>query len=1088
MIRRLFSGIFWMPKRKDIKKLMIIGSGPIVIGQAAEFDFSGSQASRSLREEGYQTVVVNSNPATIQTDSQIADVIYIEPLTVETLAKIIEIERPDGLLSGFGGQTGLNLSFRLARDGILDRYGIELLGSDRETIEAAENRDSFRRLMSELDEPIPKSVACHGIEQIREAMLAMSYPVLVRPAYTLGGTGSGVAHDWLELQEIAMAGIRQSQIGQVLIEESVLGWKEFEYEVMRDGNDNCITICSMENLNPMGVHTGESVVFAPAQTLTDKENQILRSVSLKIIRALRICGGCNIQFAVDPKRWAYRVIEVNPRVSRSSALASKATGYPIARVSAKIAVGMNLDEIPNAVTRKTTAAFEPTLDYVVAKIPRWPFDKFPTVDRRITTQMKSTGEVMAIGSTIEEAMLKAIRSLEINQSGFEPEPVKEYELIKQLEEPTDRLLFSIAESLRRGYTVKKISHLSGVDPFFITKIANIVKVERRLQKEPLDSDLLYEAKRLGYADEEIGRILSKPTEEIRSMRELFGIVPCFNMVDTCAGEFEAVTPYYYSTYMSMSGIRPRGENKKRILIIGSGPIRIGQGIEFDYCCVHAALALKDAEYEAIMMNNNPETVSTDFDVSSRLYFEPLVVEDVLNVIERENPGGVILQFGGQTSINLAIPLADLIVNRGLDIEILGTQPVDIHRAEDRKQFSALLGSMDIRQPPFGTGHTFTDVKAVAASIGYPVIVRPSYVLGGRAMEIVYEEHGLEQYMEAAVRVSRKHPVLVDKYIVNATEVDVDALCDGDEVFIGGVMEHIEQAGVHSGDSYCVIPPRTLTHDTIRNIEIITKKIARSLNTRGLINIQFAVQNGEIYVLEANPRASRTIPYVSKTIGIPLARLATLILIGHSMQKLRQSHILPNLAKRRYVSVKGPVFPFQKLTGVDPILGPEMKSTGEVMAIDRNFGAAYYKAILSDERFSKKGTVYVTVRDDDKPKVLNLVKSFLDLGFKLVATRGTADYLRRQGIEVETVYRIGEHKSPNALDLMRQRRIDLIINTPSMTHSAKRDGYMMRRLAVELGIPFITALTSAEAEVEAIKFAQRHCLVTRPLHEYHRRPG
>ncbi len=1073
-----------MPKRRDIKKLMIIGSGPIIIGQAAEFDFSGSQASRSLREEGYTTVVVNSNPATIQTDSQIADIVYIEPLNVETLTKIIKIEKPDGLLPGFGGQTALNLAFSLAQEGVLEKHGVELLGSNRETIEAAENRDNFRSLMAQLGEPIPKSVACNSIEEIRQAMLTMVYPVLVRPAYTLGGTGSGVAYDWQELQEIASAGIRRSQIGQVLIEESVLGWKEFEYEVMRDGNDNCITICSMENLNPMGVHTGESIVFAPAQTLTDRENQTLRSVSLKIIRALKICGGCNIQFAVDQKRWAYRVIEVNPRVSRSSALASKATGYPIARVSAKIAAGMNLDEIPNAVTEKTTAAFEPALDYVVAKIPRWPFDKFPTVDRRITTQMKSTGEVMAIGSIIEEAMLKAIRSLEIGQFGFEPEQIKEHELIRQLEEPTDRLLFCIAEALRRGYTVKKISQLSSVEPFFINKIANIIKIEKRLKKEQLGAELLQEAKNFGYADEEIARITNKQTEEMRKLRESYGIVPHFNMVDTCAGEFEAVTPYYYSTYLANISGQARNKSKKRILIIGSGPIRIGQGIEFDYCCVHAALALREAGYEAIMMNNNPETVSTDFDVSSRLYFEPLVLEDVLNVIAKENPGGVILQFGGQTSINLAMPLADLIQRGELDMVILGTQPADIHCAEDREQFSSLLKTLGIRQPAFGTGHTFADVKSVAASIGYPVIVRPSYVLGGRAMEIVYEEQGLEQYMAAAVRVSRKHPVLVDKYVANATEVDVDALCDSKDVLIGGVMEHIEQAGVHSGDSYCVIPPRTLREEAVRNIETITKEIARALNTRGLINIQFAIQNGDIYVLEANPRASRTIPYVSKTIGIPLAKLATLIMLGHSIEDLKKSGHLQVLSKRRFVSVKGPVFPFLKLTGVDPILGPEMKSTGEVMAIDRSFGAAYYKAILSDDRFSSEGTVYVTVRDTDKPKVLHLIKDFLKLGFKIVATRGTADYLRRQGIDVGTVYRISEHKSPNALDLMRQREIDLIINTPSMTHSAKRDGYMMRRLAVELNIPFITALTSAEAEIEAIRFARTSRLAIRSLHAYY----
>jgi len=1074
-----------MPKNRNIKKLMIIGSGPIIIGQGAEFDFSGSQASRSLREEGYQTVVVNSNPATIQTDSQIADIVYIEPLNIETLAKIVKMERPDGLLPGFGGQIALNLSFRLAQEGILDKYGVELLGSNRETIEAAENRESFRRLMGKLGEPIPRSVACHTIGEIREAMLNMSYPVLVRPAYTLGGTGSGVANNWQELQEIASAGIRLSQIGQVLIEESVLGWKEFEYEVMRDGNDNCITICSMENLNPMGVHTGESIVFAPVQTLTDQENQTLRSASLKIIRALKICGGCNIQFAVDPKRWAYRIIEVNPRVSRSSALASKATGYPIARVSAKIAVGMYLDEIPNAVTRRTTAAFEPALDYVVAKIPRWPFDKFPTVDRRITTQMKSTGETMAIGSTIEESMLKAIRSLEINQFGFEPEPIKEHELIKQLEEPTDRLLFCIAEAIRRGYSVKKISQLSSVDPFFIIKIANITGIEKRLQREPLKSDLFYEAKRLGYADEEIARLVMKPAEEIRSLRESYGIMPHFNMVDTCAGEFDAVTPYYYSTYMSDNVPRPRRKNRKRVLIIGSGPIRIGQGIEFDYCCVHAALALKEAGYEAIMMNNNPETVSTDFDISSRLYFEPLMLEDVLNVIEVEKPGSVILQFGGQTSINLAMPLARLVDKGALEIAILGTQPLDIHRAEDRELFSAMLKKLDVRQPPFGTGHTFEDVKSVAASIGYPVIVRPSYVLGGRAMEIVYEEEGLEQYMAAAVRVSKEHPVLVDKYVANAIEVDVDALCDGKEIVVGGIMEHIEQAGVHSGDSYCVIPPQTLKESTIREIEKITKDIALALHTRGLINIQFAVQNGETYVLEANPRASRTVPYVSKTTGIPLAKIATLILIGYDIESLRQSGYLSSPARSRFVSIKGPVFPFLKLPGVDPILGPEMKSTGEVMAIDRTFGAAYYKAIMSDQKFSESGTVYITVRDDDKPKIVKIARELANFGFWIVATRGTADFLRSHGIHVETVYRISEHKSPNALDLMRHKKIDMIINTPSMTHSAKRDGYVMRRLAVELNIPFITALTSAEAEIEAIGFARRHSLAIRPLHEYHR---
>ncbi len=1073
-----------MPNRKDLRKLLIIGSGPIIIGQAAEFDFSGSQASRSLREEGYQTIIVNSNPATIQTDQETADVVYIEPLNVETLTKIIENEQPNGLLPGFGGQIALNLAYSLARQGILKKYSVDLLGSNYETIEMAENREAFRNLMTSIHEPSPKSFVCQSLNEVRRAMDEIAYPVLVRPAYTLGGTGSGVAQSWQDLHEIAAAGLRQSPIHQVLIEENLLGWKEFEYEVMRDGNDNCITICSMENINPMGVHTGESIVIAPVQTLTDEENQILRSISLKIIRALKVCGGCNIQFAVNPSEWEYRIIEVNPRVSRSSALASKATGYPIARVSAKIAVGMTLDEIPNAVTKKTFAAFEPALDYVVAKIPRWPFDKFPTVDRRITTQMKSTGEAMAIGSTIEEALMKAIRALEINKYGLEPLEIKEYELIKELQEPTDQLLFCIAEALRRGYSVSKIAQLTMIDKFFISKIARLVKFERRLTKEKLDRDILKEAKCIGFSDKEVARITEKSYEEIKKLRKQYDILPGFNMVDTCAGEFEAITPYYYSTYRAIRQHKARKSYRRRVLIIGSGPIRIGQGIEFDYCCVHAALALKEAGYEAIMMNSNPETVSTDFDVSTRLYFEPLTLEDVLNVIEEENCGGIILQFGGQTSINLAMPLAQLIREKQYELTILGTQPEDIHRAEDRKLFSNLLKALTIRHPAFGTGYTYDDVKLVAEQVGYPVVVRPSYVLGGRAMEIVYEREGLEQFIAAAAEVSPEHPVLVDKYIADAIEVDVDGLCDGTNIFIAGIMEHIEQAGVHSGDSYSVMPPFTLDGTTIGKIESITKQIALALNTKGLINIQFAIKNGEIYVLEANPRASRTIPYVSKTIGIPLAKCATQIIMGKSIAELKKQSLVRGLSKNEFVSIKGPVFPFLKLPGVDPILGPEMKSTGEIMAIDRNFGAAYYKAILSDDKFSKEGTVYITVRDSDKQKIIKLAKNFIDLGFNIVATRGTADFLRKQHINVATVYRISEHKSPNALDLMRQRKIQLIVNTPTQSYRAKRDGYAMRRLAVELNIPFITALTSAEAEIEAIRAAKKSSLTTRPLRAYH----
>ncbi len=1071
-----------MPKRIDLDKLLIIGSGPIIIGQAAEFDFSGSQASRSLREEGYKTIIVNSNPATIQTDLETADIIYIEPLTVESLTKIIDQEKPGGLLPGFGGQTGLNLAYELANTGILEQFGVELLGSNYRSIEMAENRDRFRILMNEIGEPIPKSYAVNNFEEARKVLKEIPFPVLIRPAYTLGGTGSGVANNFEEFFEMASAGIRLSPVGQILIEENVLGWKEYEYEVMRDSHDNCITICSMENIDPMGIHTGESMVIAPAQTLTDREHQLLRSAALKIIRALGIAGGCNIQFAVNPHRWEYRVIEVNPRVSRSSALASKATGYPIARVSAKIAVGMTLDEIPNAVTKKTYAAFEPALDYVVVKIPRWPFDKFPTVDRRIGTQMKSTGEVMAIGSTIEEALLKAIRSLEIDQIGLEAEPWKEYELIREIQVPTNKFIFALTEALRRGYSKTKIAELSHVDQFFISKLENIIKIELKIKESGLTKEILIAAKQLGYSDEYLALLFRKPTQVIRESRNKWSIRPGFNIVDTCAGEFEAYTPYYYSTYWAEPSRRKKRSKKKRVLVIGSGPIRIGQGIEFDYCCVHAALALKEEGFEAIMINNNPETVSTDFDVSTRLYFEPLTLEDVLNVMAEENPNGIILQFGGQTSVNLAMPLAEIIRKEKLPVKILGTSPASINFAEDRKLFSGLMRKLKILQPPFATGFNFDGVKKIATDIGYPVLIRPSYVLGGRAMEIVYEERELERYMAAAVKVSREHPVLVDKYIINATEVDVDALCDGEHVFIAGIMEHIEQAGVHSGDSYCVMPPYTLSRKVIMRIKKIARKIAQALNTKGLINIQLAIRDQEIFVLEANPRASRTIPYVSKTIGIPLAKMATKVMLGHSLKKLK----IPAEVKLDFVSIKAPVFPFLKLPGVDPILGPEMKSTGEAMAVDKSFGAAYYKAILADNKFARAGTVYITVRDDDKKAILQIAREFRKLNFKIVATRGTAQFLREHGIEVETVYRIGEHKSPNALDLMRQKKIDLIINTPTMTYSAKRDGYMMRRLAVELNIPFIKALNSARAELEAIKFAQHFIFNIRSLNEFHKK--
>jgi carbamoyl-phosphate synthase large subunit len=909
----------------------------------------------------------------------------------------------------------------------------------------------------------------------------LNFPVLIRPAYTLGGTGSSVVYDMENFYDAVMKGLSQSPINQVLIEESVLGWKEFEYEVMRDNNDNCIIVCSMENIDPMGIHTGESIVVAPAQTLTDKEHQRLRSSAIKIIRALKIAGGCNIQFAVNPERWEYRVIEVNPRVSRSSALASKATGYSIARVSAKIAVGFNLDEIPNAITKKTMAGFEPSLDYVVVKMPRWPFDKFPTVDRRIGTQMKSTGETMAIGSTIEEALLKAIRSLEIDKVGLEPDSWKEYELIRELEEPTDRFIFAVAEALRRGYTRKKVAQLSKVDEFFISKIDNIVRMEKNIRKYWSKPEILRKAKKMGFSDRYISMLAGVDEKQVRELRRKNNIEPIYNIVDTCAGEFEAYTPYYYSTYWGTNNKIRNFKNKKNVLIIGSGPIRIAQGIEFDYCCVHSAIALKEMGYEAIIINNNPETVSTDFDVSTRLYFEPLKLEDVLNVIFKENPYGIILQFGGQTSVNLAIPLLNVMKEYGLKTKVLGTDPINMHQAEDRRIFSTILEKLNISQPPFATGYSFEEVKDISKKIGYPVLVRPSYVLGGRAMEIIYDEQELEKYMKMAVKVSPEHPILVDKYIANATEIDVDALCDGEDVFIAGIMEHIEQAGVHSGDSYCVMPPRNLSRKTIEEIKRIVRDIALALNTIGLINIQLAIQNNKIFVLEANPRASRTIPYVSKTIGIPLAKVATKIMLG---KKIRDFN-LPKEVNLRFVSIKGPVFPFLKLPGVDPILGPEMKSTGEVMAVDKTFGGAYYKAILADNKFASSGTVYITVRDEDKKEIVNIAKEFKKLGFKIVATRGTAQFLMNNGIDVETVYRISEHKSPNAIDLMRQRKIDLIINTPTMNFSAKRDGYAMRRLAVELNIPFITALNSAYAEIEAIKFYRNGKLTIRPINDFKR---
>ena len=1064
-----------MPLRAGIKCAMVIGSGPIVIGQAAEFDYSGSQACKSLREEGLRTILVNSNPATIQTDPDTADAVYIEPLTVEFLEKIIAKERPNGILSGMGGQTGLNMCSELAEKGVLTKYGVELLGTRLEAIIAGENREEFAALMRKIGEPIPRSAAVKSVEAAKSTVESLGgYPVIIRAAYTLGGTGSGIAHNYEELERIVSLGIAYSRIKQVLVEESVLGWKEFEYEVMRDANDNCITICNMENVDPMGLHTGESIVVAPAQTLSDRDHQMLRYAALKIIRALGIEGGCNIQFAVHPKTGEYRVIEVNPRVSRSSALASKATGYPIARIAAKIAIGLTLDEIPNAVTKRTLASFEPTLDYVVTKIPRWPFDKFPTADARIGTSMKSTGETMAIGRTIEESFMKALRSTEAGKCGLEPGNWDGPALVEELEHPTDKRIYAIAEALRRDYSVQEIAGITKWDAFFIEKMRNLVEFEGRLKKEVLSKDIVAHAKKMGFGDEYISLLTGKSEESIRKLTPRV----TYKMVDTCGGEFEASTPYFYSTNEDEDEVKEI--KNRKVLIVGGGPIRIGQGVEFDNCCVHGIIALREEGIGALIANNNPETVSTDFDVSDRLYFEPLMLEDILNIIRREEPEGVILQYGGQTSINLAVPLEQALKDEKSKTKIFGTSPESIDIAEDRRRFEKLMRQLDIKQAEAATGFSFEEVKDLAAKIGYPVLVRPSYVLGGRGMEIVHNEEELEHYMKNAAIISKKHPVLVDKYLSHAIEIDVDAVSDGKDVFIGGIQEHIEEAGVHSGDAACVLPAQTLPPSVMARIREVTIQICRELGVIGLVNLQLAVREGEVYVLEANPRASRTVPYVSKAIGIPLAKVATKVMLGHTLKELG----LVGEAKIAHVAVKAPVFPFQKLPGVDAILGPEMKSTGEVMGIDSTLGAAYYKAMVaSGNPLPSSGAIYATIRDEDKDSFVTIAKKLTSSGLKIFATKGTCGYLREHGVEATTVYRIAENKYPDALGLMRKGEIQLVINTPTVSSGARRDGYMMRRLAIDLGIPFITTIQGARAAADAIEAVKRSELSVKSLQDY-----
>jgi carbamoyl-phosphate synthase large subunit len=1051
-----------MPKKEHIKKVLIIGSGPIQIGQAAEFDFSGSQACRAMREENVAVVLVNSNPATIQTDPDMADTIYIEPLRAEIIAKIIEKERPDGVLSGMGGQTGLNLTAELAEKGALK--GVEILGTPLEAIYRGEDREKFRDLMVAIGEPIPKSTILTNLNQLDEAIAAVGLPAVVRPAYTLGGAGGGIGKTREELYRIVELGLSRSRIHQVLIEESVVGWKEIEFEVMRDSADTCIIVCGMENVDAMGIHTGESVVVAPILTLRDDEFQTLRSASIKIIRALDVQGGCNIQFAY--RDGEYCVIEVNPRVSRSSALASKATGYPIARVAAKIAIGLRLDEITNTVTGCTPASFEPAIDYVVVKVPRWPFDKFKGADRTLSTSMKSTGEVMAIGRNLEEAFMKAKRSIDTDVTPH----TNPSEIRMILSRPTDERFHCLFDAFRQDFSVDEIAQLTSITPFFLQKIRNIVEMEKRLAAHHEPADIIA-AKRYGFSNAEIVKITGLSLEKTE---EIAGI-PAYKMVDTCAAEFPARTPYFYSTCEQECEIVP--DDKQKILILGSGPIRIGQGIEFDYCTVHAVKALREEGVEVHIVNNNPETVSTDFDTSDRLFFEPMQLEDVANILKKDNYYGVMVQFGGQNAVNLAVPIEAEIRRIGLSTKILGTSPDAMDIAENRDRFSGLLDQLKIPSPPNTSAFSESEAKHKAEKIGYPVLVRPSYVLGGRAMEIVHDATELGQYMKEAVRVSRNHPVLIDSYLQNAIELDVDAVCDGEEVLIGGIMEHIEQAGIHSGDSACVIPTQSLSPAVLDQVRDHTRKIALGLGVIGLVNIQLAVKDDIVYVLEANPRASRTVPFVSKATGIPIAKIAAKVMIGKKLRDLgyREREI-------SHVAVKEVLLPFNKLLGVDTMLGPEMKSTGEVMGIDYDFGLAFYKACISaDNELPLKGNIFVSVNMEQKGEVIPIAQKLRDLGLMLYGTEGTVEYLHEAGVEAHLVRKVQEG-SPNVIDMMRHGEIRLIINTPTDKQS-RQDHYQIMRAAIDFGIPYITTIQAARAAALAIDAIKREKMTLEPIGHY-----
>jgi len=1077
-----------MPRRDDLKKILLIGSGPIVIGQACEFDYSGTQACKALREEGYEVVLVNSNPATIMTDPETADRTYIEPLTPEMVAKIIEQERPDALLPTMGGQTALNLAVDLAKSGVLDRYNVELIGAKLEAIEKAEDRKLFKEAMEKIGVAVCPSGLAETLSEAKAVAAHINtFPLIIRPAFTMGGAGGGIAYNQEEFERIAQSGLDASPVSQIIVEQSLLGWKEYELEVMRDLADNVVIICSIENVDPMGVHTGDSITVAPAQTLTDKEYQRLRDASIRIIREIGVeTGGSNIQFAVNPTNGEFIVIEMNPRVSRSSALASKATGFPIAKFAAKLAVGYTLDEINNDITQKTPASFEPTIDYVVTKVPRFAFEKFPGTQAVLTTQMKSVGEAMAIGRTFQESFQKALRSLETGRAGWgcdRRETLPNLSNLRSLlRTPSPDRIFAVRHAMQLGVDLEEIYALTGIDPWFLQKLADLLTTEKWLKRNALESltaPQMYRLKQQGFSDRQIAFAKNTTEDAVRQLRQALGVRPVYKTVDTCAAEFEAYTPYYYSTYEEETEVKP--SDRRKVMILGGGPNRIGQGIEFDYCCCHASFALQDEDFETIMVNSNPETVSTDYDTSDRLYFEPLTKEDVLNIIEAEQPEAIIIQFGGQTPLKLAVPLQEYLAGVGAqgNTQIWGTSPDSIDMAEDRERFEQILQELDILQPANGIARSTDEALRIARQIDYPVVVRPSYVLGGRAMEIVYSDQELEHYMTYAVQVEPDHPILIDKFLEEAIEVDVDAIADATgAVVIGGIMEHIEQAGIHSGDSACSLPSITLTEAALATIREWTVKLAQRLKVIGLMNIQFAVKDDQVYILEANPRASRTVPFVSKTTGRPLAKIAVQVMSGKTLAALGMTEeVIPP-----HIAVKEAVLPFDRFPGTDTILGPEMRSTGEVMGIDMDFGKAFAKAELAaNQRLPQTGTVFISMNDRDKTAVVPVAQALADLGFKLVATSGTQQVLKAHGLTVETVLKVHEGR-PHVVDLIKNSQIQLIINTP-IGDKAQQDDHEIRRTALAYKVPTITTIAAARATAAAIRTLQTETLGVKALQDY-----